>query len=644
MPEMPASADASRNAMAPVVDAAVDYFYRSEMPDSKERAWVESDRWYGAGYAWWRWDKYAGDEVKIGVEQAPVPNAPDTTAPIDIFGPCGAPVAAILHPWEEFHEPFQLGKHLWRGIRERRSKWELIALYPHLAEQLQGLQNEHSIIEFDMFGSDWFGNEDDVVVRHFYHVPIGDPNDKKNPLRAGRYVACAGSVVLFSSRLPVSRRTNLPIVELMSARFHDIAFGYADMWDVLAVQQGEDQVVSDILSNLAIFGRQNMFADEGTDIDLDQVAAGGGVFFVPETAQRAPGFMQPPQMPQSAPWMVEHCGKMKQSITGMNATTRGTPPPNISSGEMAALFTNLAVEFNSDTQMTLDEGRRHSANIVADLVLLNAEMDLLVQITGTDERPYVQTFRPETLRGMKRIDLQTVTPMMRSQAGRMQLFQLVNGLRPEDRAAAILMITTGQFKQVGQTDSAEWIRIKWENEQLAKGCQMPAIPPAPPTPPGPPDPNAPPPPDPVKIKADAMKQQLGVQVSATNDDAKDLPEHVKLYNQLAQNPQENANAIDCVLTHIQDHLAQFYRKDPQLAALLKQQAPPPAPAPQPPQGNADGNGPVPGAGQQQQQNGPVLPTGDTSSPANHLGSKQPQPSKPPPNAQPTVANGAAGGQ
>jgi hypothetical protein len=595
--------DAATLAMAANNDAAVDYFYRREMPDSKEREQLESCRGYGAGYAWWRWDKWAGEDVEVGVDQVPalvpdpsdptgktsMPSPDGATAPLPLYGPSGAPVALVLNPWEVRHNVRQRGKHLWRCAHERRSKYELMALHPEIAEQLSGMNGELTQLEQLVFGTVVTHGDDDLIVRHFYHVPMGDPNDPQNPLRAGRYVVVCGDLILpgQDGRLPVTRKVGMPIAEMMSRRFRNLALGYSDWWGTLAAQQGKDQVISDMLSNVTLFGRANAFKDPETEMDLDTLAAGGGVF-VKGANEQAPGFMNPPQMSQAAPYIIDYANKAQQAITGLNDVTRGNPGSNITSGEMAALFTNLSVEFNSDTQMTVDEARRQSANIIVDLIMLNAEYEMLVQIVGVDERPYLTKFRTQQLRGIRTVEMQTVTPMMRSSAGRMQLWNLIKDVDPAKRAEAVMLITTGQWRQLTQTDSAEYIRIKWENEQLAQGKPC--------------------------------------QVSTTDDPYKHIPQHVKLFNELSQDPERNKTAIATALKHIQESLAAYYTVDPMMAAMLRFQPPP---APNKPAAATDQNA-KPGDQKPGDPNAAPLPKGDGSAQApDRLGSKLPMPARPP---------------
>jgi len=367
---------------------------------------------------------------------------------------------------------------------------------------------------------------------------------------------------------------------------------------VLACQQGNDAIISDCISNIAQFGRANAFKGEETDMDLDKLASGGGVFTLGQNEQ-PPGFMAPPSMSPIANFLIDYNDGKKVSLLGLNDVARGQPGANITSGEMAALFTNLAIEFNSDTQLALDEFRRAIANVMADLIMLNAEHDLLVQVVGVDSAPYMQVFRAEYFKGIRTIELQTVPPLMRSTAGRMQVWQTLEKVKPEERAEVLMLLTTGQWRQMGQIDSASYIHIKWQNEQLAKAIPCESV--------------------------------------AGEDPSKHLPLHMKLYFELAQNPKANQAAIAAVLKHIQQDLQTYYTCDPMLAAMLKFQPPPEpnkpaapgAPATAAPSGGGGAEVPAkPG------EHKPALPSGNGSAQApDRLGSKVPNPAQPPAGAQ-----------
>lgn len=574
--------DTATVVMAPVIDAAVGHFLNTEMPESKKRALVESDRINGSGMIWSRFDPHAGEEVVVGQQQAPIANEmdPQATAPLDVYGPSGAPVAEIKRPWEYFHEPLTRGRHLWRAVDERRSRYELMSLYPDKAQAIKdAAAYENNQLEESIFGTAHLGaSVDDVRCTHWYHVRVGDPNEQNNPLANGRYIVCVGTTVLSDGPLPLSKWGEIPAVVMMSSQLPNVSFGFSDYWSLLALQAGENQIISDILSNATQFARQSMWFDEGTEFDVDAVAAGGGVFVKP-LGSGTPGYMTPPAMPQTSSFMVDYFARMKQSVSGLNTVARGMPTANVTSGEMAALFTNQAQEFNSDTTLTLDEAMEATANIFADLVLTNCESEMLVELVGEDSRPYVFKFRPDIMRGVRRFKLKQVPSQLRNPQGRIQMFQMISGLETErQKADAIRIVTTGQFQALNTCEGAQMVRINWENEALARG--------------------------------------EAVAVMFTNDPKAELREHRKLYDQLAVDPERNKQAIGAVLKHVQEHIEVWMRADPMTCALLGIEPPPSSePAAEPEQ---EGGG---GAPKQ-------APSKD-SRPRSALGPKLPEPAKPP---------------
>lgn len=590
--------DTAAIAMAPINDAAVTYFYEKEMPRSRERLLLDSALRYGAGYAWWRWDKYAGEDVQVGTEQIPLPPAVDpsgtATAPLPIYGPSGAPVARIKRPWEHFCNPRERESHLWRGITERRNKYELMALYPAIAERIKGMTGDMTLIEQSIFGTTVGLPEDDLTVRHFYHVALGDPLDKSNVLRQGRYFACVGDVPIpgADGPLPVTRKCGMPIAELMPVKSDDVAFGHCDWWDVLSAQQGKDQITSDTMSNITLFGRSNAFKGPETEMDLDALAEGGGVFTLGANEQ-PPGFMDPPQMSSAAQWLSERFDKVQQIITALNSVQLGQPGANINSGEMAALFTNLAAEGQNDIQMCTDEARKRSANIVADLVMLNGGDEVVIQIVGEDQRPMLVKYRTSQLRGIRNVDMQTVPPMMRNTQGRITLHKIIQDTPPDERDEVATMITTGQARQTTARESAEWNRISWENEQLGKG--------------------------------------IACTPSSTDDPKKHLRQHIKKLNELSLDPKANAKPIAAIQQHILQTLHTYYTTDPMLASFNDVPPPPPTSTPgNPPPPGAGGDTKVPGTGK---GDGSPVPHGENgAAPPDRLGSSVPKPAQPPPGA------------
>lgn len=457
--------DYATRAQINTCDSIIEYTYRESHAERKERDILEGDSNFGAAFGWCRWDPEAGDEVTFD-EQQPIPGDPSgATTPVPITKRSGAPDVGVLYPWELIQDR-AVKKHMWREARERTSRWELIAKYPELARKIKAIHGLDEYTTAALFGyeDDDIASDDDVIVKHFYH-------ERCAALRDGRYIGFVGDVVLWDLPCPTSE--GMPIVEMCSERFIGSTFGYASGWDLMAPNQLIDQITSDMASNLATFGRQVIGVYEGTEFDVDELANGHRVLTLPTNSQ-PPVPMNFAGIPESARWALEFLIRQMQSNSGINAVAMGDPQANISSGSMAALFHEIAVEFQGPRQTAFDEYREAMANLQLDMVRQRASAPFLIEVAGLEERPYLQEFTKDTLSGVRRVVVKTSNPMMRSQAGRLDIFNAVKMIQnPADRAAAIEGITTGNFKDFAKVERSEKMSIVWENEQLANGVDVP---------------------------------------------------------------------------------------------------------------------------------------------------------------------------
>jgi hypothetical protein len=426
------------------------------------------------------------------------------------------------------HEPYTSDDdaHLWRIVREKRSRWELAALWPEHAAKIKAVRStDEYMIEYVFGFDDQAISTDDVLVRHFYHA-------RSPALPEGRYVGIVGDIVLWDLPLPYE---HVPVVELCPARYIGTAFGYSDSWDLCAINQMLDQLVSDIATNLSSFGRQVIVVDEGTDYDLDAIANGARVLTKTPSAAM-PQAMQFATVPEFSATFVNYLHQRFQSVSGLNSVARGDPSANIKSGTMAALFHSIALEFQSGAQAAVDSHREKLANLILDVLKRYAEHPFVIEVAGADERPYLRSFTKQKLMGVRKVTLKTANPMMRSQAGRLELYGMLSKIpgavkTPEQ---AIEIITSGQFKPVYKAARTALLRIGWENEEMLRG--------------------------------------VNPQVMSSDNPFKHIPEHLSVLD--APQSAQNKAVVAAVLGHILQHLEIYRSMDPTLAGILGFPAPP----------------------------------------------------------------------
>lgn len=532
--------DFSSLAQVPMAQSALDYLYRSARGEKIEWAALESDGYFGEGFVWGRWDFSAGNDVSV---ESMVPAMDEVTGealvnpvngqplmkPVKRLRKSGAPTLTSLYPWEVVREPYAK-ESIWCIVREVCSKHEIAARFPEKAAKIRAVDNLRGDIgAAEMFGFDISGaTNDQIIVRHFYHQAC-------DAVPGGRYVGYAGDVVLWDVACPLPE--GMPVISVCSAKYFATTFGYPESTDLLAPQEMIDEILTQWANNTLRFGRQSLFAEEGVEIDLEKLSR-GGAFFRTKPGQKPPQVIDWAKMPESTKWGLEFLLARLNEISGMNATVRGDPGANITSGAFAALMVNVAQKFVSATEATLDFGRNATANMILQLVRANADTAFLVEVAGANQAPYLREFTAADFSGIKRVVANTANPLLRSIPGRMEMWNAIKDVQnPKDRQAVIQLMTTGNFDGFTDSDQSTYLLIQYENEKLMKGewCE------------------------PAKSDHPALHNER----------------HKAAYDKLRTQPNADPNALLMLQEHMAKHALLWAGTDPTFALTVNIPRPPP---------------------------------------------------------------------
>ena len=547
---------------AETADAIIEYVYNRVFGERKERKTVEKGIVFALSWTWVNWDPNGGDPLPAVPMMRTLPDGTQKPALDPLTGTpvmqqpdkrTGELVMKSLGWWQVVQEPEieDFDDHLWRVVRESRSKHELAGRFPEHKDKLLALQNDDKHRLFELFGirSNRKDNDDSVTVKHFYHAPSpalrGATNAKGDDLSKGRYILYAGDVVLLDLPLPFPV---IPLVDFCPSEYLGTAFGYSSSWDMLAVNQMLDQIVSDVATNLSTFGRQSIWVEEGLGISADDIASGVRVL-TGKPQSKPPQAIQFAAVPEASKWFLDFLRKLFQSISRLNSVTRGDPDNNVTSGTMAALFHSIAIEGISGLQLAVDNHRERLANLVLDVLKQYAEHEMVVQIAGVDERPYLDTFTRTALNGVRGVVVKTSNPMMRTQAGRLQIAELMLKVPGaiSDPAQLNEIIVSGQMKPLYDSPRKRRMRIKLEDEKLLEGpptkMEQPQPPPMPIVPGKPP-----PPPPPVEQPYEHVPN---VPVHFLDDHAAHINQHYALL--ASREALENEAIWKAVNVHINHH-------------------------------------------------------------------------------------------
>lgn len=564
---MVVNSDHRSQAKAEVVDRILNGFYRRYCAPHDEEV-GESDGVFGAGGTHTRWDFEAGDNMKV---PQPIPLPTGEVLDHYVTKKSGAPYDTVVYPWACVQETRHGGDHLWHVIRENESKWNVIATFPHLKDAILNVSVGEDQYDFGtLFRLEdlEIANKDRITVKHFYHARCA-------AMPEGRYTILYEDVILYDGPCPTRR--GMPYAEMCSGKFIETTLGYADIWDLIAIQQALNQVNSDELQNYAAFGRQSIGIEKGTEVNIDAIVK-GTAFYVPQGGSM-PKAVQLVSIPETLPNLKEYLHKQLDTISGQNAASRGDPDPNVRSGEMQALNHSIAISYQSFRQKAARRYRIRKAEILVDMVDRYAETPFFVEVVGVEQRSYVAEYTRDDLSGIERITIDQVSPMMQSIAGRLQVYQqLITIEDPQLRAAAYEFITTGNTTAFMAQDRAIDLCIRRENEDLVTG-------------------------------------EREVRVNACDDPYKHMPRHFAQRQLIMASDNPDPEALARLDAHMLEHQQEYLGLSPVLAAMF-QIPPPPAipPGPGAPNGNpmwqlqmmgavAPQSGPAPGGEQAGSQGG-----------------------------------------
>lgn len=535
---MVVNSDHRAQARAELADRIVTGVYKRYSAPYDEKV-AESDGVLGAGFSHYRWDFTGGDKVTMQ-QQVQQPDGSMLPHPTKVQS--GAPTVTVVYPWSMIQETKMSGDHLWRCARESESKWNIIAMFPAKKDEILNVSVGQDKWDFGtLFRLEdlEIANKDLITVRHFYHA-------RCPAMPEGRYTILYQDVILWDGPCPMKK--GLPIAEMCSGTFIESTFGYADIWDLIAVQQALNQVNSDELQNYAAFGRQSIGIEKGTEVTIDAIVK-GTAFYIPQGGSM-PKAVQLVAVPETLPDLKQYLHKQLDNISGQNAASRGDPDPNVRSGEMQALNHAIAISYQSFRQKAARAFRIRGATIITELIERYGETPFLVSIAGIEQRSYVAEFTRDDLDGIELITMDEVSPMMQSISGRMQVYQQLATIPdPEQRSAAYEFITSGNTTAFMAQDRAEAMCIRRENEDLVTG-------------------------------------ERPVPVNACDNPYRHMPKHFAQRQLMAASDNPDVEAIKRLDDHMLEHQQQYLGLSPVVAAFFNI-PPPPAipPGPGAPNGN-----------------------------------------------------------
>lgn len=441
----------------------------------------------------------------------------------------------------------------WVEVRTIKNKWSLVSQFPELKEKIIALQPVKNIVRSGM-AEYWSVSEADLCyVYEVYHKPTP-------ALPMGRMVVYGDSgCVFYDGPNPYGC---IPVARMCPEPIFSSGFGFPLLSYILPAQEMFDHVLSCLATNMGNLGVNNVIAPRGANIGVQDFA---GMNLLSYTPQNAPNGGKPEvlKMSESNPQLFQFSTVLlenMQQMVNLNSAARGAPPSGVTAGVAIATLTANALEFLNSVaksyQMCLEQSMMHAINAYRRF----ASIPKVVAITGKQNQTMTKEFVGHDLDPIKEVKITVANPIMQSTAGRVDIAEklLAQGLikNAEDYIA---ILDGAPLSRMTKGVLSETDLVELENEKMAEGVEVPVL--------------------------------------ATDKHAYHINEHRAMLNE--PSIRSNAQMVQLILAHIEQHLQLEKTTDPLLKAIVNtgqapimpmmgpgpmgpEGAPPPAGGPPPP--------------------------------------------------------------
>lgn len=428
----------------------LDYYMREKhLEDAIKRA-VEYAIVLGSGYVRVEWNETAGEkhiDEESGIETYEGELEFTNLSPFDVV----------------FDGTKDTWNHDWLLVRSKRNKYDLMAKYPDLAEQIHDIEtvNHNYGMNFTLFSND---STDDIFIYEFFHK-------RTESVPEGRYLLFLDNdVVLMDQGLPY--RT-IPIFRISAGEILGTPYAYSPMFDLYPLQEAINATYSTILTNQTAFGVGNVWVPDGANIAVSTVAGGLNLM---QGGNTAPVAVNLTQTPKEIFDFLQLLIQSQETLSGINSVTRGNPEASLRSGQALALVQSMAIQFVSTLQQSYVKLIEDVGTSLIQILKDYARSPKIVTLVGKYNRTYLKEFTGEDLNSINRVIVDVGNPLSRTIAGRVQMAEqfMQYGLitNPQQYHQ---VVNTGRVESATEGTMAELLNVKKENEYLMTGKLVRAL-------------------------------------------------------------------------------------------------------------------------------------------------------------------------
>lgn len=438
----------------------LDYFMRHENLEQNIDTCLDYALQAGEGFIFQEWDADVGKVIGQVEEEVESEDGEEKETSFRLKKEGNIKTFAF-HPIDVVRDFYATGveHNDWFIVRKRINKYELAAKYPRFEKEILMQELDPKLISeslLDDFDTRQLTESDLIHEYVFRHA-------KTAAVPEGRQtVVLNDGTVIFDSDLPYS---DLSIYRLIPTKRLNTNIGYTVAFDLLPLQKIVDMLDSTIVTNQSTFGTQNITAPKAAGVNVNDL--GDGLNLIEFNGDMAPKPLELLKTPAEIFNYRQQIVNDMETISGVNAVSRGNPEPNVKSGAYGALLQSMTIQYNSGLQQSyiqlLEKVGTGTINILKDY----ASAPRVALITGISNRSYLKEFTRDDINQIDRVIVDMGNFMSRTPSGKAAIADalLERGLikQPEQY---VQVLETGRLEPVTESQSAELMLIKSENEAL----------------------------------------------------------------------------------------------------------------------------------------------------------------------------------
>jgi len=372
-----------------------------------------------------------------------------------------------VHPlWEvtyDFNVQYQNLK--WVCIAVKKNKWDLAARYPDLEKEILGSPSCDMVMLNAQAGI-WRNvntDSDFIYEYHFFHLPT-------SAVKNGRHTVFVGdNAVLIDEAYDCP---HLPFSPMIIEPVQETGLGYPSFSSMLPTQEIIDATLSSITSNQLNVSGNIILIPEGSGITPTQISK--GLKALPYKPMNIPNGGKPEilQLNSVNPQFFEFsqtCIGLLDQISMITPTLRGSPPSNVTSGQMAATLISSSLEFMSSASIANSLAIERIMTVGIRNYQKYATEHHIVKIVGKDNLYRVRNFKSGDLSAVSRVKIREQSPIMQTTAGRMAMGEALLAKNQADAMQYINLVEGAPVDEIYEDKYSELQAVKREVESFVDG-------------------------------------------------------------------------------------------------------------------------------------------------------------------------------